>query len=71
VLKKIFGSKCKEWTGDKRQAGRQLHNEEFLLFYSTTNIIQVIQSRKIRWMEHLACVRERRDTYSVLVGKPE
>jgi hypothetical protein len=67
VLRNIFGPKCEEGTGDQRQ----LHNEEFLDFYSTLNIIQVIRSRRIRHVGHLACTRERRDIYMVLVGKPE
>jgi len=67
VLMNIFGPKCEEGTGDQRQ----LHNEEFLDFYSTLNIIQVIKSRRIRQVGHLACTRETSDTYRVLIGKPE
>jgi hypothetical protein len=67
VLRNIFGAKCEEGTGDQRH----LHNEEFLDFCSTLNIIQVIKSRRIRQVGHLTCTRERRDTYRVLVGKPE
>ena len=56
VLRNIFGPKCEEGTGDQRQ----LHNEEFLDFYSALNIIQVIKSRRIRQVGHLVCTRERR-----------
>jgi hypothetical protein len=35
------------------------------------NIIQVIKSRRMRWVGHVACMGERRDVYRVLVGKPE
>jgi len=32
---------------------RRLHNEELHNFYSSPNIIRVIKSRKMRWMEHV------------------
>jgi hypothetical protein len=50
---------------------RKLHNEEFNDLYSSPNTIQVIKSRRMRWAGHVARMRERRGTYSVLVGKPE
>jgi hypothetical protein len=31
----------------------------------------MIKSRRMRWVEHVACIGERRDVYRVLVGKPE
>jgi len=31
----------------------------------------VIKSRRIRWVGHVTRMRERRDVYRVLVGKPE
>jgi len=31
----------------------------------------VIKSRRKRWVEHVACVRDRRGSYRVLVRKPE
>jgi len=39
--------------------------------YSSSNVIQVIKSRWMRWAWNVACIREKRDTYSVSVGKPE
>jgi hypothetical protein len=33
--------------------------------------IQVIKSRKMRGVEYVACMWERRGTYRVLFGKPE
>lgn len=32
---------------------------------------QVIKSRKIRWARNLACMRNRRGAYKILVGKSE
>jgi hypothetical protein len=31
----------------------------------------MIKSRKIRWLEHVACMGEMRSAYKILVGKPE
>jgi hypothetical protein len=67
VLKIIFGPKrdgvTEEW--------RKLHNEEPNDLYSSSNIVRVIKSRRIRWAGHVASMRESRGVYRVLVGKPE
>jgi hypothetical protein len=39
--------------------------------YQRTNIVGVMQSRRMRWVGHVACMRGRRGMYRVLVGKPE
>jgi hypothetical protein len=44
VLRRIFGSKRDEVTGD----WRKLHNEELHNFYSSPNIIRIIKSRRMR-----------------------
>jgi hypothetical protein len=44
VLKRIFGSKRDEVTGE----WRRLHNEELNDLYSSPNIIRVIKSRRMR-----------------------
>jgi hypothetical protein len=44
------------------------------LYFCTTrirNIIQVINSRRMRLVGHEACTGERRGAYRVLVGRPE
>jgi hypothetical protein len=38
---------------------------------SSTTIVQVIKSRRMRWAKHVARMGERRGVYRVLVGKPE
>jgi hypothetical protein len=43
VLRKIFGSKRDEVTGE----WRRLHNEEFYELYSSPNIIRLVKSRKM------------------------
>ena len=66
VLRKIFGAKRDEVTGE----WKRLHNEELNDPYSIQNIIQVIKSRRMRWAGHVACTGDRRGPYRVLVGKP-
>jgi hypothetical protein len=39
--------------------------------YASQNIIMVIKSRRVRWAGHAACMREVRNVYKILVGKPE
>jgi hypothetical protein len=67
VLRKKFGPKRDEITGE----WRKLHNEEFNDLYSSSNVVRVIKSRRIRWAGHVALMGERRGVYWVLVGKPE
>jgi hypothetical protein len=45
VLRRIFGPKRDEVTGERRK----LHNEELKGLYSLTNIVRVIKSRRMRW----------------------
>jgi hypothetical protein len=45
-----------EVTGD----WRKMHNEELHNLYSSTNIIRMIKSRRMRWTEHLARMVVRR-----------
>jgi len=66
VLRRIFGPKRYEITG----AWRKLHNEELNDLYCSSNIVQVIKSRRMRWVGHVACMGERRGVYRVLMEKP-
>jgi hypothetical protein len=50
---------------------RKLHNEEFRDLYSSPSIIRMIMSRRMRWLEHVARIGEKRNAYRVLVEKPE
>jgi hypothetical protein len=67
VLRRIFGPKRDEVTGD----WRKLHNEQVNDVCSSPNIVWMIKSRRMRWAGHVARAVERRVVYSVLVGKPE
>jgi hypothetical protein len=50
VLRRIFGAKRDEVTGE----WRKLHNEEVHKPYSSPDIIRVIKSRRMRWARHVA-----------------
>jgi hypothetical protein len=50
---------------------QKLHNEELHNLYSPPSIIGMIKSRKVRWAGHVARMVERRNSYRILVGKPE
>jgi hypothetical protein len=67
VLRRIFGSKRDEVTGD----WRKLHDEELRDLYSSPSIIRIIRLRRMRWAGHVARMREKRNTHRLLVGKPE
>jgi hypothetical protein len=45
VLRRIFGPKRDEVTGD----WRKLHKEELRNLYSSPNIIGMVKSRRMRW----------------------
>ncbi|KAJ4452239.1 hypothetical protein ANN_03757 [Periplaneta americana] len=67
VLRKIFGAKRDEVTGE----WRKLHNTELHALYSSPDIISNIKSRRLRWAGHIARMGESRNACRVLVGKPE
>jgi hypothetical protein len=67
VLRRIFGPKRDEVTGD----WRKLHNEELHNLYSSPNILRMIKSRRMRWAGHVARMGENRNAYRILVGEPE
>ncbi|KAJ4445442.1 hypothetical protein ANN_07247 [Periplaneta americana] len=50
VLRKIFGAKRDEVTGE----WRKLHNTELHSLYSSPDIIRNIKSRRLRWAGHVA-----------------
>ena len=67
VLRKVFGPKRDEVTGE----WRKLHNEELNDLYSLPNIVWMVNSRRMRWAWHVARMGEDRCVQRVLVGKPE
>jgi hypothetical protein len=67
VLRRIFGPKRDEVTGE----WRKLHSRELHNLHSSADIIEQIESRRMRGAGHVARMGEGRNVYRVLVGKPE
>ncbi|KAJ4450773.1 hypothetical protein ANN_02203 [Periplaneta americana] len=61
VLRKIFGAKRDEVTGE----WRKIHNAELHTLYSSPDIIRNIKSRRLRWEGHVARMGESRNAYRV------
>ena len=61
VLRRIFGPKREEVTGE----WRKLHNEELNDLYCSPNIVRVIKLRRMRWARHVARTGEKRGMYNV------
>jgi hypothetical protein len=67
VLRRIFGPKSDEVTGE----WRKLHNGKLHNFNLSPDIIKQIKSMRMRWAGHVARMGEGRNVYKALVGKPE
>jgi hypothetical protein len=50
---------------------RKLHDKELCNMYSSLSIIRVMKSRRMIWVVHVALMKEKRNVYRLLVGKPE
>jgi hypothetical protein len=66
VLRRIFGPKADEVTGERWK----LHNEELHILFSSPNIIWQVKSKRMRWVGHVARMGEERKLYTFLVGNP-
>ena len=58
-----MGPKRDEVTGE----WKKLQNEELNDLYCSPNIVWVIESRRMRWEDHVASIGERKGEYGVLV----
>jgi hypothetical protein len=67
VQRRIFGPRRDEVSG----GWRKLLNEELCGLCSSPSIIRIIKSRRMRWEGHVARMGEKKNAYSLLVGKPE
>ena len=56
VLRRVFGPKRDELTGE----WRKLSNEELNDLYSLPNIVRVVKSRRMRWGGHVVRIGEDR-----------
>jgi len=57
VLRRIFGRRREEVTGE----WRRLYNVELNDMCSSSNIVRVIKSRRMRWAGHVARMGEERE----------
>jgi len=56
MVRGIFGPK----RDDVIEEWGKLHKEEISDLYSSPNIIQLIESRKLRWVKNIACMGKER-----------
>jgi hypothetical protein len=56
ILRRIFGPKRDEVTGE----WRKLHNEELHNLYLSPAIIRHMESKRMRWARHVACMGEKK-----------
>jgi hypothetical protein len=54
-----------------RGGWRKLHDEELHVLYSSPSIITIIKSWRIRCEGYVTGMREKKNAYRLLVGKPE
>jgi hypothetical protein len=69
VLRRIFGPKRDEVTGD----WRKVRNEELHIIYSSLGmpVISIIKSGRMRWTGHVARMGTMRNAYKIFVGRSE
>jgi hypothetical protein len=71
----VFGNRVLRRFGPNRddvtEERRKLHNEELSDLYCSPTIVWVTKLRRIRWAGHVARMRDMRDIYRVVVGKPQ
>jgi hypothetical protein len=54
-----------------KEEWKRLHNKELYALYSSSDIIRVMNSKRLKWAGHAACMGKRSGAYRALVGKPE
>jgi hypothetical protein len=48
---------------------RKLHNQELRGLYSSPSIIGIMEQRRMRWVEHVTRIGEKRNCVHVIGGK--
>jgi hypothetical protein len=56
---------------EKDTSWRKLHDDELHGLYSSSNIVRVIKSRRMRWARRVTRMGEGRGVYGVLIARPE
>jgi hypothetical protein len=66
MLRRLF----RPTSGEVAGGWRKLHNEELHHLYSSPNVNRIMNSRRMKWAEHVAHMRMRTNaSYRILVGK--
>jgi hypothetical protein len=65
ILRRVFGPKR-----DADGEWRRLYNEELHSLYRLPDIVRVIKSRRLRWVGHVAKMREYRSTFKIITSTP-
>ena len=65
ILRRVFAPKK-----DENAEYRRLYNDEFHNLYSSPNIFRAINSRRLRWVGHIARMEEGRSAFKILKAKP-
>jgi hypothetical protein len=63
ILRRIFRPKR-----DDNGEWRRLHNDKLHSLYRSSNIVNLIKSRRLRWASHIARMEEGRRTFKILTG---
>jgi hypothetical protein len=50
---------------------RKLHNEELHDLYSSSSILRIMKSKRMRWVGNVARIGDKKNAYRLVVGKPE
>jgi hypothetical protein len=66
LLRRIVGPKGKEVAG----GWRTLHNAELHNLYASPDTIRMVISMRMRWAGHVTRMRDTRNAYKIIVGKP-
>jgi hypothetical protein len=67
VLRRIFGRKRDHIIG----VWRKVCNKKLHIFYSSPNIIRMIEPRRVKWAGYGIRVGEKKNAFMILLGKPE
>jgi hypothetical protein len=67
VPRRILELKTEEVT----EEWRNLHDDKLHNLYPSPTTVNVIKLRRMRWMGHIALVRETRNAYKIVIGKLE
>ena len=65
VLRRVFGPKRDEVTGEWRKLHKELSD-----LYSLPNIVRVVKTKRMRWAGHVALMEKGRGVHRFLVGNP-